>query len=119
MTAHEHDSGSDDHAPKTAGELRRLLARKGIKWQVDPRLRDDDRLIVYPRGGIMQKLISGAERCTGDLVDYLRRVPPNNPFLRARWLELGILLEPDARGSAGSTPRDGTTIQATSGKEAS
>ena len=118
MAEHEHDRG--DHAPKTAGELRRLLARKGIQWQVDPRLRDDDRLIVYPRGGIMEKLISGAERYSGDLADYLRRVPPNNPFLRARWRELGILREQDGPAAPGSTPRDGTaTIQATSGTEAS
>lgn len=103
--------GKQDRPPQTAGELRRLLSEQGFEWQVDPRLRDDDRLIVYPTGGILETEIAGAERWTGDFAEYLRRIAPTNPFLRGRWLELGLLDKEDAPGAPGSVPNDGTGEQ--------
>jgi hypothetical protein len=88
-------SKDESDAPLTAGQLRRRIAHMGLKWQVDPRLRDDDQLIDYPRGGIMEEHIAGAER-HHDLAEYLRRVLPANPFLQARWRELGLLKRSDA-----------------------
>jgi hypothetical protein len=104
----EMAAGSHDRkTPQTAGELRRVLAERGLDWQVDPRLRDDDHLLVYPTGGIMETEIAGAERWTGDFAEYLRRIAPANPFLRARWVELGILDEGEAPHSPGTAPGDG------------
>ena len=46
MPQKKRDSES---APRTAGELRRLIKEKGYKWTVDPRLRDPDQLPKYAR----------------------------------------------------------------------
>jgi hypothetical protein len=95
---------NEPDGPRTAGELRRLIAEKGHQWTVDLRLRDGDPLPKYARGGKPEKEPKGPKETTGDLSDFLREYPPSNPFLRARWTELK-LLSPDAEGIArGSTP---------------
>lgn len=83
---------SEAAAPRTAGELRRLIAQKCYKWIVDPRLRDTDLLPKYPRGGSEGERANPNATVT-DVADLLRRHPPSNPLLRARWVELGLLAE--------------------------
>ena len=91
--------------PRTAGDLRRLIAKMGYNWVVDPRLRDDDALPRYPRGGKS----GGTVAVVSDVASVLRRDPPVNPFLRARWVELGLL----ARDQLG--PRSGSPTMSTPG----
>lgn len=84
---------SEREVPNTAGELRRLIAEKKQNWTVDPRLRDEDRLLRYPRGGQQPRDTSGQPELVHDISPLLRRRPPVNPFLRARWIELKLLSE--------------------------
>ena len=89
-------SSTDDEAPRTAGELRRLLAEMGDPWTVDPRLADDDPLPDYPRGGQRAEEVPVESRlaeleATADLDALLREIPPTNVDLRRRWMEEGLL----------------------------
>jgi len=94
----------EPEGPRTAGELRRLIAQKGYKWTVDPHLRDSDPLPKYARGGKQEKQVKATVGSTGDLSAFMRQHPPSNPLLRARWIELK-LLPPDTEGiMQGSTP---------------
>lgn len=78
--------------PRTAGELRKLLKKKGLNWTVDPRLRDNDKLPHYPTGGSVTREKPGRKKQTKqDLKKYLRGYPPMNPFLVNRWRELKLL----------------------------
>ena len=89
-------------APTTAGELRRLIAEKGLNWTVDPRLRDEDRLRMYPRGGQEPRDAAEQPERVHDLSQLLRSHPPVNPFLRARWIDLKLLSEAERGVTAGS-----------------
>jgi hypothetical protein len=84
---------SEKSVPMTAGELRRRLAERGFAWTVDPRLGDDDTLPEYPRGGQPPEADETASlwALEGDLGEHVAEHPPTNPFLRARWSELGLL----------------------------
>ena len=76
----------EPEGPRTAGELRRLIAQKGYKWTVDPHLRDSDPLPKYARGGKQEKQVKATVGSTGDLSAFMRQHPPSNPLLRARWM---------------------------------
>ena len=79
--------------PLTAGELRQRLHERGLSWTVDPRLEDDDPLPEYPRGGQPpERERAGRGEPEGDLREQLAEHSPTNPFLRARWSELDLLL---------------------------
>jgi hypothetical protein len=86
----------EQDVPKTIGELRRRLAKLGNPWEVDPQLSDDDPLPDRPRGGQREEEIPEEHRLVppepgADLRGLLAAEPPANPFLRARWVELGML----------------------------
>jgi len=90
--------------PRTIGELRRLIVSQGHTWTVDSRFRDSDPIPKYARGGQPEQNASAKTNVVGDVHEFIRAYPPVNPFLRARWVELG-LLGPENRGhSGGSTP---------------
>ena len=91
-----HDKTQEER-PRTAGELRRLIAAKGHPWMVDSRLRDSDALPKYARGGKQENPARPDAAPGADLADVLRQSPPANPFLRDRWVELK-LLPAEARG---------------------
>jgi hypothetical protein len=92
--------------PRTVGDVRRRLAEMGNPWTVDPSFQDDEPIPHYHRGGqpvdeipegLLPPPVSGA-----DLVERMRVVPPANRWLRARWVELGLLPadDPAAGGDA-------------------
>lgn len=88
--------------PRTVGEVRRRLAEIGNPWTVDPALADDDPLPVYHRGGqpadqIPPSLLPGPMDPSADVTELITAMPPSNPLLRARWIELGLL---PAQGAA-------------------
>lgn len=87
--------------PRTIGELRRVLAEAGSPWTVNSRLGDADPLPDLPRGGQRDEDIPEGSRLTAvaadaDLGALLKATPPANPFLRARWVELGLMATADA-----------------------
>ncbi len=89
-------SKTKQDAPKTIGELRRRLARLGNPWSVDPQLSDDDPLPDPPRGGQREEEIPEEHRLAPlepgtDLRGLIAAQPPANPFLRALWVEEGLL----------------------------
>jgi hypothetical protein len=82
--------------PGTIGELRRRLAELGNPWSVHPRWGDADPLPDPPRGAQSEQDVPEQHRLPGlpsgaDLGELLTAMPPANPFLRARWVELGLL----------------------------
>jgi hypothetical protein len=84
------------HPPRTIGELRRALADLGNPWTVDPRLGDAEPLPDPPRGAQRDEDVPPEARLTvvapdADLGALLMTVLPANPFLRARWVELGLM----------------------------
>lgn len=91
--------------PRTAGELRRLIAAREYSWTVDPRLRDSDPLPKRPRGGKSKKSLPSDATSVNNVADYLRdRQPPPNPFLRERWVKLKLLKPQDREPVVGSSP---------------
>jgi hypothetical protein len=98
------DDPKMDALPQTAGELRRLIASKGLSWTVDPRLRDTDRLPKRPRGGQEEHNASARPVVVENVAEHIRQHPPINPFLRARWVELKLLPAKSRGHSHGSTP---------------
>ncbi|MEU6064076.1 hypothetical protein ABZ864_06110 [Streptomyces sp. NPDC047082] len=83
-------------APRTVGELRRLLTELGDPWTVDPALSDDAPLPDPPRGALLEEEAPEELRLEAlpeevDLRDLLSAQPPANPDLRARWREAGLL----------------------------
>jgi hypothetical protein len=90
--------------PDTVGELRRILAELGNPWSVDPRLGDDDPLPDYPRGGQIVRELPGTTISTDKFISFLKKLPPSNPFLRAHWVEMGLLDEDSPGTSYGSSP---------------
>lgn len=81
---------------RTVGDVRRWLSEMGNPWTVDPSFNDDDPIPRYHRGGqrddelpepqLPPPLPPGA-----DLAERITAVPPTNRWLRARWVELGLL----------------------------
>ena len=93
-----------EHLPQTAGELRRLMAKKGYKWTVDPRLRDNDPIPRYPRGGQVRARGKFPAVEVKNVSEYLAdQPPPANPFLQDRWVELKLLTR-ERRGTLTGTP---------------
>jgi len=91
--------------PRTAGELRRLIAEHGYSWTVDPRLRDSDPLPKRPRGGKPEESPPSGATLVSNVADYLSdRQPPPNPFLRERWVKLKLLKAQNRESLAGSSP---------------
>ena len=88
-------------APRTVGELRRLLAEMGDPWTVDPQLSDEEPLRDRPRGGQVDEEVPEQLRQAGlapkDIREMLANQPPANPFLRERWVQEGLLDEGDGR----------------------
>jgi hypothetical protein len=89
------------HPPHTIGELRRALAELGNPWTVNPRLGDADSLPDPPRGAQRDEDVPREARLAAvapdaDLGALLKTVPPANPFLRARWVELGLMTADDS-----------------------
>jgi len=85
-------------APRTIGELRRRLAEMGDPWTVDLQLSDDDPLPNPPRGGQRDEDIPAEHRLVpldpgADLRALIASQPPANPFLRALWVEEGLLTD--------------------------
>ena len=92
--------------PRTAGELRRLIAENQYSWTVDPRLRDTDSLPKRPRGGKSAKELPAGTVTLNNVADYLRKQQaPANPFLRERWSELKLLERKSGNFPAGSSPQ--------------
>ena len=82
-------------APRTYGELRKLLAAASDPWQPDPTKSDDEQLPVYPTGGDGNYEPASRTLGKGGVDELLKRAtPPSNPDLRAEWREVGLL--PDA-----------------------
>lgn len=94
-----------DAAPSTAGELRQRLREMGEPWFVDPRLRDEDPLPEYQRGGQETEEPPNPITPEDDLDEIFKRRPPSNPFLRARWAESGLLSRGERQALRG-TPRE-------------
>jgi hypothetical protein len=83
-------------APKTYGDLRKLLAAAGDPWQADPTKSDDEPLPEYPTGGDGTREPSNRTLGKGGLDKFLKTaLPPSNPDLRAEWREEGILTDAD------------------------
>jgi hypothetical protein len=82
-------------APATIGELRRRLEAMGSPWTVSPQLNDDDPLPSPPRGAEAVDVghVPGIHAIDSpeEFEAHLRSMPPANPFLAARWRELGVL----------------------------
>jgi len=90
------DNNAEQEAPKTIGELRQRLDELSNPWEVDPQLNDDDPLPDPPRGGQREEDIPEEARLPSldsgaDLQGLIADEPPANPFLRARWVEAGLL----------------------------
>ncbi|GAB63586.1 MAG: hypothetical protein DWB56_14570 [Candidatus Jettenia sp.] len=98
--------------PRTVGELRRRLAELGNPWFVDERLGDDDPLPEYPMGTqAIEEIpteIRSYKPTHEDFDRILKQHPPGNPFLRLRWIELGLLSSDDPGIHEGTSqiPRD-------------
>ena|SRR5262249_11841171 len=90
--------------PATIGELRRRLEGMGEPWTVPARYSDDDPLPDPPRGGqpVEPGHVQGlrAVDTREEFEACLREIPPANPFLAARWRELGM----DVPGAAEGMP---------------
>jgi hypothetical protein len=94
-TVLQQNSGAGGEPPKTIGELRKLLAELGNPWQPDPRLSDEEMIPVFPTGGDGAKKPPGRMLPEGGVIEFLKKTPPSNPFLREVWKERGLLDESD------------------------
>jgi hypothetical protein len=101
----------DDRAtrPATVGELRRRLERMGRPWSVPARFGDDDPLPDPPRGGqpVEPGHVAGLRPVDSpeEFEAVLREVYPVNPYLVARWRDLGVAV-PDADDAAAAGEGD-------------
>lgn len=83
-------------APRTYGELRKLLAAAGDPWQTDPTKSDEEPLPEYPTGGDGTREPGSRTLGKGGLDKFLKTAtPPSNPDLRAEWREEGLLADTD------------------------
>jgi hypothetical protein len=96
--------------PATIGELRRRLRDLGEPWTVPARFNDDDPLPDPPRGGepVEPGHVQGlrAVNTREEFEACLREIPPTNPFLAARWRELGLVAPDMAGGVATAASED-------------
>jgi hypothetical protein len=90
--------------PATIGEIRQRLRSMGGPWTVPARFSDDDPLPDLPpqpadvgRAGALRPVNTREE-----FEDILRDAPPVNPFLAARWRELGLAVPGPAEGTSAS-----------------
>ena len=94
--------------PVTIGELRRRLKGMGEPWTVPARFNDEDPLPDPPRGGqpVEPGHVQGlrAVSTAEEFEACLRQVPPGNPFLAARWRELGLAVPGTVEGTADGVP---------------
>lgn len=97
------DAGSED-APKTIGDLRKLLADMGNPWQPDPSLSDEEPIPQFATGGDGTEEPPGEVLSPDELIDFLKREPPSNPFLREVWRKEGLLDETDRGESEPEAP---------------
>jgi len=97
----------DATVPADVGELRRRLERLGQPWNALPHLTDEDPLPDPPRGGqpVEPGHVQGLRAVDSqeDFEAVLAEAPPGNPFLAARWRELGF--------SPGDGTSDGPAVQ--------
>ena len=94
--------------PRTIGELRRTLTELGNPWNANPRLGDADPLPDPPRGAqrdedVPEEARLAAVAPNADFAALLRAVPPANPSLRARWVELGLMTADESGIGNGNT----------------
>lgn len=95
-------------APKTFGELRKLLAELGNPWSPDPARSDDEPIPAYTTGG------DGTREPVGELLPirgvfaFLKRFPPSNTLLREVWRERGLLDESRIESKRRIKPRPPT-----------
>jgi hypothetical protein len=80
-------------APKTYGELRKMLAELGDPWSPDPRVSDDEPLPEFPTGGDGEYEPSDRTVAGDALIAVLKDRPPSNPELQAVWRDEGLLAE--------------------------
>lgn len=80
-----------EEAPRTFGELRRLLDGLGNPWRPDPSRSDDEQLPAYPTGGDGTYDSLGLVRSEAEVLDLLRSRPSRHPDLRDDWVEHGLL----------------------------
>lgn len=94
--------------PATIGELRRRLQGLGEPWTIPERFNDDDPLPDPPRGGqpVEPGHVQGlrALNTREEFEACLREIPPANPFLAARWRELGMAVPGAAGGTVDGVP---------------
>jgi hypothetical protein len=86
-------AGLSKRAPKTFGELRKVLAELGEPWIPDPSISDDEPIRAYPTGGDGVYQPPDAVLPEGGVIEAIQRLPPTNPDLRAEWVEEGLLGE--------------------------
>lgn len=70
--------------PETIGDVRKLLAELGNPWRPNPSLSHEP-IPAFPTGG--DDTISAPGRLLPQrrVLDFIKTVPPSNPFLRAAW----------------------------------
>jgi hypothetical protein len=73
-----HEKRDSESAPRTAGELGRLIAEKGYKWTLDRRLRDSDPLPNYAhgrkQGQRVGQSLESSDRLKTTTTEHLRRL---------------------------------------------
>src|SRR5262245_7622981 len=95
-------------APKTYGDLRRLLAAAGDPWQPDATRSNDEPLPRYPTGGDGRAEPASRTLGRGGVDAILRKAtPPANPDLRAVWRDEGLVPLPDEGAGHTSPKRSG------------
>ena len=94
--------GDDERTtrPATIGELRRRLRSLGEPWTVPARFSDGDPLPDLPPQPTEPGHVKGlrAVNTREEFEAILREAPPVNPFLAARWRELGVAVSGTAEG---------------------
>lgn len=87
--------------PATIGELRQRLRSLGEPWTVPARFSDDDPLPDLPPQPAEPGHVKGlrAVNTREEFEAILREAPPANPFLAARWRELGAAVPDIADGT--------------------
>jgi len=99
--------------PATIGELRRRLRSLGDPWTVPARFSDDDPLPDLPAQPVAPGHVEGL-RAVNTPEEYeaiVRAAPPVNPFLAARWRELGLAVPSTTEGAPGAgTPAAGDDV---------